>query len=59
MLTLSIIRADTGGYIGHSAVHPEMLALALRAIDHSKGGLILDGRVIGAPRRDDISSIRR
>jgi len=28
MLTLSIIKADTGGYVGHSAVHPEMLAHA-------------------------------
>lgn len=45
MLTLSIIKADTGGYVGHSAVHPEMLAHALLAIDHAKGGLILDGTV--------------
>lgn len=23
MLTLSIIKADTGGFVGHSAVHPD------------------------------------
>ena len=24
--TLSVIKADIGGYVGHSAMHPEILA---------------------------------
>ena len=30
MLTLSIIKADTGGFVGHSAVHPDMMTEAAR-----------------------------
>ncbi|MGE5763046.1 MAG: fructose 1,6-bisphosphatase [Mycobacterium leprae] len=26
MLTLSVIKADTGGFVGHTAVHPDLLA---------------------------------
>ena len=53
MLTLSIIKADTGGWVGHSAVHPEMIDVAQRAVDHAKGGLLLDGQV--ATCGDDLS----
>ena len=35
MITLSIIKADTGGFVGHSAVHPDMLAEASRAIQRA------------------------
>jgi fructose 1,6-bisphosphatase len=28
MITLSIIKADTGGYVGHTAVHPAMMVAA-------------------------------
>lgn len=56
MLTFSIIKADTGGFVGHSAVHPEMLTLAgtevAGAVD---SGLLLDGQV--AHCGDDISLI--
>ncbi len=42
-ITLSIIKADIGGYVGHSAIHPEILA---RAEEHAakakKSGLIID-----------------
>lgn len=31
-LTLSIIKADTGGFVGHSAVHPAMIDVAERAL---------------------------
>lgn len=45
-VTISAIKADVGGYVGHGAVHPDMLAEAhmmLReAIDD---GLVIDGRV--------------
>ncbi|MGZ4269707.1 MAG: fructose-1,6-bisphosphate aldolase/phosphatase [Solirubrobacteraceae bacterium] len=44
MLTLSIIKADTGGYVGHSAMHPAMLDLAAEAIAGARGELLVDGQ---------------
>lgn len=44
MRTLSIIKADTGGYVGHSAMHPDMVETAARALDGVKGDLIVDGQ---------------
>jgi fructose 1,6-bisphosphate aldolase/phosphatase len=55
MLTLSIIKADTGGYVGHSAVHPEMVDEARRAVDGAKGDLLVDGQVAWCG--DDLSLI--
>jgi fructose 1,6-bisphosphate aldolase/phosphatase len=56
MATLSIIKADTGGFVGHSAVHPDMLAEASRAIHRAiQSELIIDGQV--ASCGDDISLI--
>jgi len=55
MLTFSIIKADTGGWVGHSAVHPDMLAVAERAIEGARGSLLVDGHV--ASCGDDISLI--
>ncbi len=52
MTTLSIIKADTGGYVGHSAVHPEQIATAQEAVAR---GLLTDGQV--ASCGDDISLI--
>lgn len=43
MVTLSIIKADTGGFVGHSAVHPSMVEEAQRRIDDAKGELLIDG----------------
>lgn len=45
MLTLSVIKADTGGFVGHSAMHPRMLELARSAIDGVLGDLLVDGQV--------------
>jgi hypothetical protein len=45
VLTLSIIKADTGGYVGHSAVHPDMVDQARHAIQQVKGDLLIDGQV--------------
>jgi fructose 1,6-bisphosphate aldolase/phosphatase len=56
MVTFSIIKADTGGFVGHSSVHPDMLAMAgteLREAVHS--GLLVDGQV--ASCGDDVSLI--
>ncbi|MFF5211108.1 fructose-1,6-bisphosphate aldolase/phosphatase [Streptosporangium sp. NPDC000396] len=56
MITLSIIKADTGGFVGHSAVHPDMMAEARREIDRATtSGLLVDGHV--ASCGDDISLI--
>jgi fructose 1,6-bisphosphate aldolase/phosphatase len=56
MLTLSIIKADTGGFVGHSAVHPDLLARARQAVtDAVASGLLVDGTV--ATCGDDVSLI--
>ena len=55
MLTLSIIKADTGGYVGHSAVHPDMVDVARAALDDAIGDLLIDGQV--ATCGDDLSLI--
>jgi fructose 1,6-bisphosphate aldolase/phosphatase len=44
VLTLSIIKADTGGFVGHSAMHPDMLALAEDALSGAVGDLLIDGQ---------------
>ncbi|HLT09965.1 MAG TPA: fructose-1,6-bisphosphate aldolase/phosphatase [Micromonosporaceae bacterium] len=56
MATLSIIKADTGGFVGHSAVHPDMLEEARRRVAEATAqGLIMDGQV--AACGDDLSLI--
>jgi fructose 1,6-bisphosphate aldolase/phosphatase len=45
VITLSIIKAETGGFVGHSAMHPDMLALAKDAVTGAIGDLLVDGRV--------------
>ncbi|WP_158888138.1 fructose-1,6-bisphosphate aldolase/phosphatase [Amycolatopsis anabasis] len=56
MTTLSIIKADTGGFVGHSAVHPDMLAAAQDALRTAIGdGLLIDGHA--ASCGDDVSLI--
>ncbi len=55
MLTLSIIKADTGGWVGHSAVHPDMVTVATRAVEAARGKLLVDGQV--ATCGDDLSLI--
>jgi fructose 1,6-bisphosphate aldolase/phosphatase len=55
MVTLSIIKADTGGWVGHSAVHPDMVDTARAAIADVRGGLLIDGQV--ATCGDDLSLI--
>jgi fructose 1,6-bisphosphatase len=55
MLTLSIIKADTGGFVGHSSVHPAMIDEARERLERAKGSLIVDGQV--ATCGDDLSLI--
>ncbi|MCZ7525012.1 MAG: fructose-1,6-bisphosphate aldolase/phosphatase [Acidimicrobiia bacterium] len=45
MLTLSIIKADTGGWVGHSSVHPAMVEVAERAVAGVRGSLLIDADV--------------
>jgi fructose 1,6-bisphosphate aldolase/phosphatase len=46
VVTISAIKADVGGFVGHSAVHPEMLEdAARRVLDAVHGGLLIDGSV--------------
>lgn len=43
MITLSVIKADTGGFVGHSAVHPEALEIAEEQLSEARDtGLLID-----------------
>jgi fructose 1,6-bisphosphate aldolase/phosphatase len=45
-VTISAIKADVGGYVGHSAVHPEMIEAAEDRVREAIGhGLLIDGSV--------------
>ncbi|RKX42647.1 MAG: fructose 1,6-bisphosphatase [Thermotogae bacterium] len=41
-LTLSVIKADIGGYIGHSRSHPKILELAKKLLNKHKGKELID-----------------
>lgn len=46
VVTISAIKADVGGFVGHSAVHPELLAEArVHVRDAIRAGLLIDGTV--------------
>ncbi len=45
-LTLSVIKADIGGYVGHSSSHPEVLDKAEKNMAAAKkSGLLIDYHV--------------
>jgi len=45
-ITLSVIKADVGGYVGHSESHPDVLAKAGECLARAKGdGLLVDYHV--------------
>ncbi|MCD6567406.1 MAG: fructose 1,6-bisphosphatase [Dehalococcoidia bacterium] len=45
-ITLSVIKADIGGYVGHSESHPDILAKAEECLArHKKSGLLVDYHV--------------
>ncbi|MGB9887442.1 MAG: fructose-1,6-bisphosphate aldolase/phosphatase [Moorellales bacterium] len=52
-VTVSVIKADVGGWVGHSAVHPELLARAREMLASSK--LLIDFHVTSVG--DDINLI--
>lgn len=46
MITLSAIKADIGGYVGHSSMHPELIAHAQGRLETAKSeGLLIDFHV--------------
>jgi fructose 1,6-bisphosphate aldolase/phosphatase len=46
LLTLSVIKADVGGFVGHSSVHPALLETAReRTAQATESGLLLDAYV--------------
>jgi fructose 1,6-bisphosphate aldolase/phosphatase len=55
VLTLSIIKADTGGWVGHSAVHPDMIEAARKELQGRIGDMLIDGQVSWCG--DDLSLI--
>ncbi len=45
-ITISVIKADIGGYVGHSSMHPNLMTRAMQILDeHKKKGLIVDFHV--------------
>jgi len=54
-VTLSVLKADVGGYPGHVSVHPALLEAAEKALAEQKGPLLLDYRV--ASCGDDLELI--
>lgn len=54
--TLSVIKADVGGWVGHSTVHPDMMALADQILQGAVSReLLLDAQVLHVG--DDIELI--
>jgi len=42
-ITLSVIKADVGGYVGHSSSHPDVIQRAKEELEHAKEqGLLID-----------------
>ncbi len=45
-ITISVIKADIGGYVGHSSMHPSLLSKAIQMLDvHKAKGVIVDFHV--------------
>jgi hypothetical protein len=42
-LTLSVIKADVGGYVGHSSSHPDVIQKAKEKLEHAQGQGLLIG----------------
>ncbi|MHC1608933.1 MAG: fructose-1,6-bisphosphate aldolase/phosphatase [Candidatus Methanofastidiosia archaeon] len=44
-ITVSIIKADVGGWPGHALVHPELMSVARKELEKVKGKLLIDYHV--------------
>ncbi len=48
-ITVSLIKADVGGFFGHSSVHPELMERAKKQMKQAKNdGLLVDYHVLNA-----------
>lgn len=55
-VTLSVIKADVGGYVGHSSIHPNLMEVATEHLGKARdGGALEDFRVLHAG--DDLELI--
>ncbi|MBD3286912.1 fructose 1,6-bisphosphatase, partial [candidate division WOR-3 bacterium] len=55
-ITLSVLKADIGGYVGHSSSHPEVMAKAEALLDAAKrDGKLVDFSVLACG--DDLQLI--
>ncbi|MCS7285031.1 MAG: fructose-1,6-bisphosphatase, partial [Hydrogenobacter thermophilus] len=46
-ITLSVIKADVGGYVGHSAVHPQLVETIKEFVgEEVKKGILIDADVL-------------
>ena len=55
-ITVSVIKADVGGYVGHCSMHPELTGTAQTTLDASKeSGRLIDFRVLSCG--DDLELI--
>ncbi|MGB8992581.1 MAG: fructose-1,6-bisphosphate aldolase/phosphatase [Desulfobaccales bacterium] len=55
-ITLSVIKADVGGWVGHSTCYPDMLVLARKLVKAAvERGLLIDGQVLNCG--DDVELI--
>jgi len=46
-VTISVIKADIGGYVGHSSIHEDLLDKAKKCLKGAKGnGLLIDFRIM-------------
>src|SRR5665213_553688 len=56
IVTISAIKADIGGYVGHSAVHPDLLEEAKRRVGEAiVQGLLIDAKVTSCG--DDVNLV--
>ena len=54
-ITLSVIKADIGGYVGHSSMHEDLLAKGRECLEKVKGKMLIDFRVMSCG--DDLELI--
>ncbi len=46
LITISVIKADVGGYVGHSSMHPDVMAAGIASLEKAKAaGLLVDFHV--------------
>lgn len=54
-ITVSVIKADIGGYVGHGAVHPDLIEHVTERLAAAKGSLLVDFSVSSVG--DDINMV--